>query len=138
MCFSWPLRFGNDSMGALAGELQRDGRDDLAEKSWGWRTRGYCYEITIFLTTESYNWAYALAGFLFDLIDYDVSWPGQTVPRKNPRGGTIQSALNAANTEFMKAKAPDSFVLVKGDGSQDVFAKHLSPSEIKDLAISEG
>ena len=80
----------------------------------------------VYLTTESYNWAYALAGFLFDLIDYDVDSPGQPVPRKNPRGGTIQSALNAANTEFMKAKAPDAFVLVKGDGSQDVFPGYRS------------
>jgi hypothetical protein len=80
----------------------------------------------VYLTTESYNWGYALAGFLFDLIDYDVNWPGQPVPRKNPRGGTIQSALNAANTEFAKANAPDAFVLVKGDGSQDVFPGYRS------------
>jgi hypothetical protein len=78
------------------------------------------------LTTKSYNWAYALAGFLFDLIDYDVDWPGQPVPRKNPRGGTIQSALNAANAGFVKAKASDAFVLVKGDGSQDVFPGYRS------------
>lgn len=92
-----------------------------------------------YLTTESYNWAYALAGFLFDLIDYDVDEARQPVPRKHPRGGTIQSAVNTANTEFVKHQAPDAFVLVKGDYPQVVFPNRpKTPSQtspdIKDLA----
>jgi hypothetical protein len=77
------------------------------------------------LTTWSNNWAWALAAFLFDLIDYEVDLgtdkTGRTVTRKRSHVGTIQSALDAANVAFMNYKAPDSFVLVNGTGSTEVF-----------------
>jgi hypothetical protein len=124
-------------MGALAGELQREGRGDLEGKN-SWRTGSYCYEITSISYDRELQLGYALAGFLFDLIDYDIDDTRQPVPRKNPRGGTIISALNAANTEFVKHQAPDAFVLVKGDASKEVFPnrpKTPAPQKVLILKI---
>jgi hypothetical protein len=77
------------------------------------------------LTTWSNNWAWALAHFLFDLIDYEVDLThdktGRTLRRKAEHDGSIQTALDAANAAFKNYKAPDSFVLVNGTGSTVVF-----------------
>jgi hypothetical protein len=89
------------------------------------------------LLTSSDAWAYALAAFLFDLIDYDVEltedgWLKKPESRNlmyhRDQHGTIRQALDAANAMFKKKAmfdknntAPDIFVQVNGTGSTVVF-----------------
>jgi hypothetical protein len=73
------------------------------------------------LTTWSYDWAYALTAFLLDLIDYEGDASERPITQKPNHGGTIQSALDAANVTFTNHGAHDTFVLVNGTGSTVVF-----------------
>jgi hypothetical protein len=106
-------------MGAFAGELQREGRGDLEAKVAG----GPALVVTDSpgLTTWSYDWAYALTAFLLDLIDCEVDASLRLITQKPNHGGTIQSALDAANVMFTNKEAHDTFVLVNGTGSTVVF-----------------
>jgi hypothetical protein len=72
------------------------------------------------LKTWSYDWAEALAAFLFVLLGYELDASRQPVPRKKGRG-TISQALDASNEAFKNQKTTDRFVLANGDGSKVVF-----------------